>query len=82
MALIDEARAVVGTRGPRCTAGMFLAALTDQQRTEVDEALADPALPTSALIAALEARHMTQGWAKPPKTQTMLRHHRGLCSCG
>jgi len=40
MALVDEARSVVRSRGPACTVGIYLAALTPEQRTEVDEALA------------------------------------------
>lgn len=82
MALIDEARAALAGKGPSCTAGIFLARLDAEQRAEVDEALSDESVTFAAVTAALEARAMTQGWPKPPKTQTITRHIRGRCSCG
>lgn len=76
MSLADEARQVAAARGPRCTAGLFLARLTDAQRAEIADAEAQ-GIPATALLAAMVGR----GW-EPPKAQAWGRHKRGECSCG
>jgi len=82
MALVDEARAELVTKGPSCTAGIYFAALSADQRAEVDEAFNDQGVTTTAIVSALEARAAAGTWPDPPKAQAFRRHLRGLCCCG
>ena len=76
MSLVDEALAGKKAKGPSCTAGKFLARLTDDQQAEIAAAEAQ-GVPATALCAAMDAR----GWG-PPKSGTWSRHKRGECCCG
>ena len=77
MSLSAEAQAGRLRKGPVCSFAVFYAALAPEQRTEVDEALADAKVLGTKLHAAMVAR----GW-DPPLPHTIQRHRRGACTCG
>lgn len=77
MSLIEEAKAYKTARkGPRCTATLFLERLTETNRADVLEALADPEVQ----LAALRELMVDRGW-NPPKAPVLARHRRRECLC-
>jgi hypothetical protein len=74
MTFLDDARAVAA-RGPRCTMGALLEALSATENAEVQEALDDPTIHGSGIARALLARGHKMSAA------TVNRHRAGDCSC-
>lgn len=76
MSLLDEAKAASPRKGPACGAGRFLAAISDEMRTETLTALYSDECTDAGLIAALTARGFD-----PPALAVWGHHRRGGCKC-
>lgn len=66
------------TRGPECGVGRMLRSLHSEARTEVENALNDWSLPTTAIHRALRGRL----GKKAPSAWSVGNHRRGGCRCG
>lgn len=76
MSFLDEVRAIKPNRA-RCGVALLLPTLPDDLRADVEAAIADASIYTTAIAAALAAR----GY-EVPKAHTWQSHRRGKCSCG
>lgn len=76
MSLLDEAKALTPRKGPTCGVGRFLAAISDEMRTDVLDALHNHDCTDAGLIAALKARGF-----EPPGVAVWGHHRRGGCKC-
>ena len=75
MSLLDDIEAETTGTGPRCTVALLLRGLTDDDRADLETALANPAIPASAIHRALHKRGHSIG------DTTLQRHRRGTCRC-
>lgn len=72
--MLDEARAAVKAKGPRCSVGILIQTLTEAEQAEVAEALASN-VESSGLARAMAAR----GWEV--RAGNLARHRAGECAC-
>ena len=63
-------------KGPPCSMGVILDALTDDERAQMLEAFDDKAI-TGAVIADVLSRH-----GHKITGPTVIRHRQGRCACG
>ena len=78
MSLLDEAKeqSVATSNRPTCS----IAALDDDLRAEIDEALDSPGVTATGLERALAKRGVTSG-GRTIKATTLGRHRRRDCTC-
>jgi hypothetical protein len=62
--------------GPRCSVGEFLDRISEADRQEIKEALANPGIRHVLLVEALRITHGVK-----LQTTTLARHRRGICLC-
>lgn len=62
--------------GPECSIGLIIEKLTEQQRVNLDAALADRSITTSQI------RRVMVEWGHPVSHSTVQRHRRKECLCG
>lgn len=74
-ALAEAIAARVQPGGPTCTLGLIIALLGDDDRGDLEAALASPFIPATAIGAGLR----TLG--HDVKDSTVQRHRRGGCGC-
>lgn len=74
MSLLDECRSYK-PRQSVCSVAAVLAALSDEDATELREALADPQVMGTAVALVLTRRGI------PMKQGNVQRHRRGDCDC-
>lgn len=78
---LDDIREHYRQHGPRCTAGISIAAMDEQTRDKVMRALAiaeartDPGISYASISAWLETLGVRV------RDQTISRHYRGQCGC-
>src|SRR5690606_41105462 len=79
LSLIDEARAIAraNQRGPQCRIAQLLEAHSEVA-DELEEALAEPMLTSTAIAAALKSRYGIDA----PSAHTVNRHRKSECNCG
>jgi hypothetical protein len=75
MSLADEALRGRTRKGPGCDTGLLLDRLTEPDRSELLEALADPTVQATALARVLRARGYDIG------SWSLQRHRREACRC-
>lgn len=73
MSFLDEAKASIQNRDPRCSVTRFL--LTQEDLTDADLRSASAAVSIAAAHRALQLRGFTY------RRQTLERHISGSCSC-
>lgn len=74
--LLDDIRRENGRSvGPNCWVGQLLAALSPQDRTDLQAAFADPNIQHSAIVRALRNR------GHDVKQSAIPRHRKKDCSC-
>ena len=74
---LSAIRAFNHRRGPRCQAGIVLAAMDPAIKASVDRALADPTINRISIVLWLKDRH---GIAL--SEHSFLGHTKGKCHCG
>ena len=74
---LSDIRAFNQQRGPRCQAGIVLAAMDPVIRASVDRALGDPTIERIAIVRWLKDRH---GIAL--SEHSFMGHTKGKCHCG
>ena len=62
--------------GSKCVMGSVLKKLSEADRTDLDQAMANPEIPGSAIKKALNLRGFDVG------NSSVYRHRRGDCACG
>lgn len=73
MSFIDDVNAASRPPGPRCSFARL--DLPDADAADLEQVLADAAIPASAIAKALQAR------GHAIKQQTVTRHRQRDCSC-
>lgn len=74
---LDDIRAFNQQRGPRCGAGLMLAAMEPSLRYTIEQALADPTIEQRAIILWLKSAHGID-----MSYDSLRRHARAECRCG
>lgn len=62
-------------RGPVCSVGTVLEALSDADREDLKIALLDKSVKSTAIVKALRLRNISLA------DSTINRHRRGICAC-
>jgi hypothetical protein len=71
-----EAALASQSKGPECSAGVWVQSLSKQERAEVEEAFATPEVQHAALCRAIKDR-----WPDGPKADSITRHRKKECTC-
>lgn len=79
MSLREAAIASRRQHGPKCSVGLFLAGLPDEDCAEMLDVLNDPRIPVSATVRTIADLHPD---ASVPAYHCWGHHLRGACSCG
>lgn len=75
--LLEQIKAAAQARhGVTCTAGLLLQAMTAQDRSDLEAAIADKSIPATVIVKVLiNAGHRVS-------VDALQRHRRGACACG
>ena len=77
MNLADAIAQTAPRKGPRFSTGKILEDVTDEQRAELEQALANADIQTANLSRAIALAH----GGKPIDPQSLGKHRKGECGC-